>query len=200
MVEREKRFRLPRTIGGAWKRRESLGNRPTTMAASADPEALDFEPEEDDLMDEDGEASPRGPPPKLRSAITGVTSQSAPRKTKGRGFREEADINIEILWGYALIEYENFEEAQAAIAQMNGTELLTQAINVEWAFSSGPINKRRNMNTGHAVYPPTCEDLKEYFNGFPLQTKWEITGGIYIDHVVQAGDTDAARFVGLLVL
>ncbi|KAK4765241.1 hypothetical protein SAY86_026331 [Trapa natans] len=189
------------------------------MAASADPEALDFEPEEDDLMDEDGEASPRGPPPKLRSAITGGSSQSAPRKTKGRGFREEADadrnsnlkgrefdslsstggrgpqrsiegwiilvtgvheeaqeddlqnafgdfgeiknlhLNLDrrtgFVKGYALIEYENLEEAQAAIAQMNGTELLTQTINVDWAFSIGPINKRRNMNRrGHRSRSP----------------------------------------------
>lgn len=59
--------------------------------ATAEAEALDFEPEDDDLMDEDvGDLSPRAaaPMPKLKSAITGG---SAPRKTKGRGFREEAD-------------------------------------------------------------------------------------------------------------
>ncbi|KAL4612310.1 hypothetical protein ACB092_08G189300, partial [Castanea dentata] len=39
--------------------------------------------------------------------------------------------------GYALIEYENFEEAQNAISSMNGAELLTQTISVDWAFSSG---------------------------------------------------------------
>ncbi|KAK4786033.1 hypothetical protein SAY86_002722 [Trapa natans] len=178
------------------------------MAATGEPEALDFEPDEDDLMDEDGEVSPRAPPPKLRSAITG--GSSAPRKTKGRGFREEVDakrdsnlngrdfdslnstggrgpqrsiegwiilvtgvheeaqeddlqiafgefgeiknlhLNLDrrtgFVKGYALIEYENLDEAQAAIAQMNGTELLTQAINVDWAFSTGPINKRRMTN------------------------------------------------------
>ncbi|XP_062211400.1 RNA-binding protein Y14A-like [Phragmites australis] len=46
--------------------------------------------------------------------------------------------------GYALIEYENFEEAQAAIKSMDRTELVTQIINVDWAFSSGPA-KRRNV-------------------------------------------------------
>ncbi|GMQ00833.1 hypothetical protein CsSME_00047730 [Camellia sinensis var. sinensis] len=46
--------------------------------------------------------------------------------------------------GYALIEYENFEESQKAINEMDGTELLTQTINVDWAFSKGPF-KRRNM-------------------------------------------------------
>ncbi|KAH7510767.1 hypothetical protein JRO89_XSUnG0252700 [Xanthoceras sorbifolium] len=53
--------------------------------------------------------------------------------------------------GYALIEYENFEEAQNAITAMNGTELLTQTINVDWAFSNGPSTgpfKRKNMRSG----------------------------------------------------
>lgn len=41
--------------------------------------------------------------------------------------------------GYALIEYEKSEEAQKAISAMNGAELLTQNVSVDWAFSSGPI-------------------------------------------------------------
>ncbi|KAF3623041.1 cytochrome c1-1, heme protein, mitochondrial [Capsicum annuum] len=60
--------------------------------ANAEVEAVDFEPEEDDLMDEDVDASssPRATTiPKLKSAITGGSS-SAPKKTKGRGFLEEA--------------------------------------------------------------------------------------------------------------
>nr|KAJ0208431.1 hypothetical protein LSAT_V11C500286660 [Lactuca sativa] len=41
--------------------------------------------------------------------------------------------------GYALIEYESFEEAEKAIAAMDGGELLTQNVNVDWAFSKGPF-------------------------------------------------------------
>ncbi|XAR62362.1 hypothetical protein NMG60_11017094 [Bertholletia excelsa] len=190
--------------------------------ANADVEAVDFEPEDDDLMDEDGPvdvdaASPRAHPPKLKSTITGA---SAPKKTKGRGFREEADANrntrlagrFESLdtdggpgpersiegWiilvsgvheeaqeddlqnafgefgeiknlhlnldrrtgfvkGYALIEFENFNEAQKAITEMNGAELLTQTISVDWAFSKGPVrrrNMRRRSPRGHRSRSP----------------------------------------------
>ncbi|KAL5566669.1 hypothetical protein UlMin_029833 [Ulmus minor] len=187
--------------------------------ANADVEAVDFEPEDDDLMDEDGapdadaSASPRAPLPKLKSAITtgGASSSLAQKKTKGRGFREDpnadrsrlAASNFDSLksadglepqrsiegWiilvtgvheeaqeddlqnsfgeygeiknlhlnldrrtgfvkGYALIEYESFEEAQAAIAGMNGAELLTQYVTVDWAFSNGSYldgaNKKKN--------------------------------------------------------
>uniref|UniRef100_A0A0D9ZET4 RRM domain-containing protein n=1 Tax=Oryza glumipatula TaxID=40148 RepID=A0A0D9ZET4_9ORYZ len=37
--------------------------------------------------------------------------------------------------GYALVEYESFEEAQTAIKAMNGTQLLTRTVYVDWAFS-----------------------------------------------------------------
>lgn len=51
-----------------------------------------------------------------------------------------------IVWlkGYALIEYENYEEAEKAITSMDGGELLTQSVNVDWAFSRGPFKRRNN--------------------------------------------------------
>lgn len=52
--------------------------------------------------------------------------------------------------GYALIEYESFDEAQAAIKGMDGTELVTQIINVDWAFINGPV-KRRNVRRRYNV-------------------------------------------------
>ncbi|KAJ9559224.1 hypothetical protein OSB04_013838 [Centaurea solstitialis] len=195
------------------------------MANAADVDALDFEPDDDDLMDEDAAvdvdaSSPRTstPIPKLKSAITGgaapVTApSSAPKKTKGRGFREETDaernnrmsgrfdsldsdggpgperwgngeygvyaerlqlkgglfwlleymkkpkrMTCKCVWGgYALIEYESFEEAEKAIAAMDGGELLTQTVNVDWAFSKGPFrrrNNRRRSPRGHRSRSP----------------------------------------------
>ncbi|KAK4407426.1 RNA-binding protein Y14 [Sesamum angolense] len=175
--------------------------------ANAEVEAVDFEPEDDDLMDDDvGDGSPNrisASIPRLKSAIAGGGSSSAPRKTKGRGFRYEAaaeadrnarmsarfdsldteggpgpvrsiegwiilvagvheeaqeddlqnafgefgeiknlHLNLDrrtgFVKGYALIEFEKFDEAQRAINEMDGTELLTQTINVDWAFSKRP--------------------------------------------------------------
>ncbi|KAM7480801.1 hypothetical protein LguiB_005384 [Lonicera macranthoides] len=189
--------------------------------AAADVEAVDFEPEDDDLMDEDAaDASPRSHIPKLKSAITSGGAAAA-KKTKGRGFREETTdaernnrmsgrfdsldseggpgpersiegwiilvtgiheeaqeddiqnafgdfgemknlhLNLDrrtgFVKGYALIEYEHFEEAEKAISVMDGAELLTQIISVDWAFSKGPF-RRRNTRTrsprGHRSRSP----------------------------------------------
>nr|GMD74379.1 RNA-binding protein 8A-like [Ipomoea batatas] len=198
--------------------------------ANAEAETVDFEPEDDDLMDEDVDtpSSPRAPIPRIKSLVTGGSS-SAPRKTKGRGFREdaaEADRNARMSarfdsldsdggpgpersiegWivlvtgvheeaqeddlhnafgefgeirnlhlnldrrtgfvkGYALIEYENIEEAQKAIAEMEGTQLLTQTINVDWAFSKGPF-RRRNVRRS-----PMCfikQQLLSFIRSLPF--------------------------------
>jgi len=43
--------------------------------------------------------------------------------------------------GYALVEYEAKKHAEAAIEAMDGQELLTQIVSVNWAFSRGPTRK-----------------------------------------------------------
>ncbi|KAF3441984.1 hypothetical protein FNV43_RR15900 [Rhamnella rubrinervis] len=40
--------------------------------------------------------------------------------------------------GYALIEYDNFGEAQTAISAMNGMGLFGQIISVDWVFTTAP--------------------------------------------------------------
>jgi len=50
--------------------------------------------------------------------------------------------------GYALIEYDTFKNAQAAIDALNGTEICGQKINVDWTFIQNPLSQPRRSSGG----------------------------------------------------
>jgi hypothetical protein len=98
---------------------ECVCNRGVAMA-TAEVDAVDFEPEEDDLLDDDVPMEDvevvTAQAPKLKSTITstgsGATSVgggagAAGRKTKGRGFREE--VNLDHSNRFAAKEFESLD-------------------------------------------------------------------------------------------
>eukprot|EP00389_Voromonas_pontica_P000185 GDKH01000277.1.p1 GENE.GDKH01000277.1~~GDKH01000277.1.p1 ORF type:complete len:140 (+),score=38.09 GDKH01000277.1:124-543(+) len=46
--------------------------------------------------------------------------------------------------GYALIEFNRFDEAKKAIESMNGQPLLDKPISVDWAFSKPPVKVKQD--------------------------------------------------------
>ncbi|KAG4971156.1 hypothetical protein JHK85_037577 [Glycine max] len=64
------------------------------QGSAVDIEALDFEPKDDDLMDEEGtpDAETSLPQPKLKFTFTAVV---APKKTKGCEFRQDTDASCD---------------------------------------------------------------------------------------------------------
>ena len=58
--------------------------------------------------------------------------------------------------GYAIIEYAEKEEAQSAIDEANGTDLLGQTVAVGWAFIKGKYASKSVANRGRA--PPPRRD------------------------------------------
>ena len=94
---------------------------------------------------DDGSDSGRGPQKSMEGwviFVRGVHEEAAEEDVLDSfsdfGDVRKIDLNLDrhsgFVKGYALVEYEEYEQASEAIKEMNGKELLGKTIQVDWAF------------------------------------------------------------------